>query len=396
MGTIIIQTMKASQRRRQEKLLRETISTMLHTMSNGPSVPQSRMRRLTFVMKESSGLLPPQRLVLSEDYIVNVLGFSRRSLNESSRDPEFQRMVIREHLLFEGWWSNVKDKIIDTIKDNPITSAAEAVKEAGSGLKGVVVALTGIVSTGGDAIGTVVSGAQSLMSKGLQAVKKALGKIAARIKELAGKVTIDKIKSLLEKFANGMSGLVEKIVGGVQKATSAGGWKGMMASIAAFLAVVAIRGKIENFSGTALDILSGDPKKMVQGAMKMKSMVDSVIGGDEEGEGEEGKLDIEKEIEDAKKAGASADEAKEQGAYVQAVQLIMGAIKGFAWGLLKKVLGSAGVAAIEQIAGPVAWIKKLAEMFEKVAGGVGWVAENIMSAISRASFRIGGSSSGST
>jgi len=380
--------------KRQEKLLREAINGMLHTMAGGPNVPQSRMRRLTFVMKESSGLLPPQRLILSEDYVVNVLGISKRSLNESIHDIEFQRMVIREHLLFEGWWSDVKDKIVDKLKDNPITNAAEAVKEAGAGLKGVVVALTGIVNTGGDAIGTVVKGAQSLMSKGLQAIRKALSKVAARIKELAGKVTIDKIKATLEKFAAGMTGLVDKLVSGIQKATGAGGWKGMMASIATFLAIVAVRSKIANFADMALNILSGDPKKMVQGALKMKSMVDSVMeaASDEE----EKPLDIEKEIEDAKKAGADASAAQEQGAYLQAVQLIMGSIKGFAWGLVKKVVGAAGVAAIEQIAGPVAWIKKLAEMFEKVAGGVGWVAENIMDAISRASFRIGGSSGGST
>lgn len=380
--------------KKQEKLLREAINGMLRNMTDDLGIPQSRMRRLTFVMKESSGLLPPRRLILSEDYVVNVLGISKRSLNESIHDAEFQRMVIREHLLFEGWWSDVKDKIVDKLKDNPITNAAEAVKEAGAGLKGVVVALTGIVNTGGDAIGTVVKGAQSLMSKGLQAIRKALSKVAARIKELAGKVTIDKIKATLEKFAAGMTSLVDKLVSGIQKATSAGGWKGMMASIATFLAIVAVRSKISNFSDMALNILSGDPKKMVQGALKMKSMVDSVM---EAASNEEEKpLDIEKEIEDAKKAGADASAAQEQGAYLQAVQLIMGAIKGFAWGLVKKVVGTAGVAAIEQIAGPVAWIKKLAEMFEKVAGGVGWVAENIMDAISRASFRIGGSSSGST
>ena len=96
---------------------------------------------------------------------------------------------------------------------------------------------------------------------------------------------------------------------------------------------------------------------------------------------------MEKEIEDAEKAGADAGEAKAEGMYLKAVSILSGAVKGFVWKFVKKIIGAAGAAAVEQLAGPVGWIKKLAEMFDKVAGGISWVSENIMNAIERASFK---------
>ena len=377
-----------SQAARTDRLLREFVR-----MSLDDGRPIGRLRRFgsTGMYGRQVQLQPFAGLLLPESYVRGVLGIDRdRLLREGRSRVAVSDDIVREHLLFEGWWDKAKEFVADIVKDNPITNAAEAVKAAGDGIKGVVATLTSIAMSGADAIGTVVAGAQNLMSKGLQAVKKDVGRLTGRIKSLAGKVTIGGLKDMFTSVATGLEKLVDKLVEKIKAAATGGGWKGMLATVACFLAVKAVRGKIGGFIDAAVKVLSGDPKVMVEGAMKIKEMVGAVAeaAGDDEEELKPG--DIDKEIASAEASGGEAGDAKDQGEYVKALSILSGAIKGFAWGLVKKVIGAAGTAAVEQLAGPVGFVKKLAEVLGKVAGGIDWVCQGILEAAARASFKPAG------
>lgn len=365
--------------RSQEKLLRETIRlTLLQTTPLIRDVsPKSRMRRIKVKLNEAG--LRPRQVFLSEEYVTRVLGVNRRLLSESKFDPRLQGVIAREHLIFEGWWSNVKDTIVknlkDKLQDNPITSAADAAKELGKNVKGVVVMLTSITASGGDAIDTVVKGSTNLMGKNLSSISKSMKQISNRVKELTKSVKKEAIRRMLEKSAELLENAVGNTVSVIKEVTSGDGWKVMLTTLGCYLATSAIRGKIGQFASSVIKVLSGKPKEMLQGALEIKKQIEELIG---ESEDEESVDEVE---------GADDDSA-----LGKAIQIIIGAVKNFVMGFVKKVIGEVGMAAIEQIAGPLAWIKKLGEVFEKVAGGTSWVCEKIMAACERATFKPLGSS----
>lgn len=309
-------------------------------------------------------------LNLSEDYVVRVLGISPRILLEGAGSYRLNRIVLREHLLFEGWWSDAKQKVAAWVADNPVTNAIEAARELGDKGKAVVTALTSIVSTGGDAMGTVVKGAANLLSKGLAAVTKAVGGVSKRVKEIAAGLSTQALKDFVEGLGTKIGNISQFITNKVREATSGGGWKGMLATIVAFLGVSAVRSKIDGICRTALDALNGDGKKMLAGAASIAKVAGKAAASDD---------DEEKETPPTTEG--------EEGSTASAVAEVVDSIKGFAWGVVKDALGQAGAAAVEQLAGPIGWIKKLAEIFAKVAGGAAWVLENILSAIERVKWK---------
>lgn len=342
----------------EEQLLRSAIRRMISEQVTRR--PSSRARRLR------GDLIAP--LALSEDYITRVLGFDRMTLAESRRDPILAEMILSEHLIFEGFWGDVKNKIVDKLKDNPLTAAADAAKRFGDGINGVVAALTGVVNDGGNAMETVVSGAKSLASKGKSAIIKSVRKLLSRVEEVskglsgAASTAVEKVRKTIEKFMNGFGAKVDELM-------SASGWKGMLGCLTTFLAVKAIRSRLDGVVEAALKVLSGDPKSMLKGALDIKAQVDDAVGEDsEEGDGE------------------GSDEAA-------ALETLWNSVMNLAWGFMKKAASSAGAEAVEQLAGPVAWVKKLAGIFEKVGGGIAWVCEALMDAVSRATFKPLGSPS---
>ena len=355
--------------RQQERLLREAIQLHLSDMRDADLEPRSRMRRLRFNLKEGAGLLPRQ-IVLSEEYIVGVLGIDARVLRESINDHAYQMLILREHLILEGWFDSVKDKVKELLKDNPVTNAYEAAKEMGDNVKAVVASLTSIVSTGGDAIDTVVSGAKSLLSKNVSAINKGIATVAKRIKELAGKLTNSKVKDFVEGVFKKISDFKQFIVDKISDAMGAGGWKGMFASLAVYLASVALRPKVDEIAGKLSDVLSGDPKKIaaVAGGIAKEAAGDALGGDEEEGE-------------------PPPEAEGEEGEIAKAIDMVKKAVVSYVWGMFKKVIGAAGAEAVEQLAGPLGYVKKLGEIFQKIAGGTSWVCEKILDAIGRATFR---------
>lgn len=349
-----------------EDLLLERIYTRLLENSH----PKSRLRRMKFVIpsRDDGGFL--QQITLSEEYVVKVLGISPRILLENASSEHLNRMILREHLLFEGWWSDAKKKVADWVEDNPVTNAIEAAKELKDKGKAVITSLTSIVSSGGDAIGTVVKGASNLLSKGLSDVTKSVRTVSKRIQELGAKLTSPKLKTFVEKIGEKLANISQFIANKIREATAGGGWKGMLAVIVAFLGISAVRGKIQQISQTALNALSGDKKKMLS--------VAAVIGktaGQAALESDEDESDL-----------TPPETGNEESETAEGVAAIVKSLKDFAWGIVKNALGKAGEEAVEQLAGPVGWIKKLAEIFSSVAGGISWVLDNILNAIGRATF----------
>ena len=329
--------------------------------------PISRMRKTRF----GGDIIISNSLKLSEDYVTGVLGFNRTFLTEAAIDAKLNAAILYEHLIFEGWWSNAKDKIVAVIKDNPITSAVDATKRLGDGINGVVAALTGVVGAGGNVIDTVIKGAKNLASKGITGITKTISQLLDRIQELVSKLgaaakkkaelIVGKIKGFISGFGDKVNSLMEGT-----------GWTAMLAILTAYLAVDAVRGKIGKFVASSLTILSGDVKKMIAGAVNLKSQVDDALEGDDDDEAEE---EVEPE-----------DENKDDDTILATIQNVWASVKNLAWGFVKKAVGAAGIDAVTSLAGPVGWITTLAKTFTKIAGGMAWVCEHIMAAISRATF----------
>lgn len=347
-----------------EVLLREFVEL---AVGGGASVPVSRARRL-----DPQGFRRPRPepfagLLLPESYVVGVLGIDRgRLLKEGFDVGAVSDMVIREHLLFEGFWDKAKEKVADFIKDNPITNAADAAKRLGTSVNAVVASLTQIVDSGGDVIDTVAAGAGNLLNKRIVDVKKATGSVFKRLQELAGKLQSQKIKDWVGGVAATVANLGDRIGETIKKLAGGTGWKGMMSKLVAYLAVAALAEKATPISKLVTDALSGDPKKMLATAAQIKGMFD----------GEDDDEDDEPPVEPG-----------EEGEMAAALNKLTDAFKGFAMGLVKKALGAAGEQALAQLSGPIDWVKKLGAAFEKVAGGISWVCEKLLNAMSRATFR---------
>lgn len=376
MKTSTIATFKRHMNSTEEDLLREFVRGF---MIEPP--PTSRARRVqprgiisTRGESDYAGLLFP------ESYVRGVLGIDRgQMLIEGASDTVVSNVVVMEHLIFEGWWDDAKKKVAEFVKDNPITNAAEAAKKLGTSVNAVVVSLTQIVSAGGDAISSVISGASSLIPKRLVDVKKSTGDVSKKLKELAGRITNATLKKWVEGVSDKIASLGDRISAKIKELAGGSGWKGMMSALVGFLAASALAMKIGPVKDAVLEVLSGDPKKMVAGATKIASQVAAAVGD----EGDD---------EDDDPPDVEGDDA----ATADGINKATDAFRGLAMGLVKKALSSAAGEAIEQAAGPVGWIKKLAEIFEKIAGGASWVCEKILEALGRAKWPSGTTSTPAT
>jgi hypothetical protein len=347
-----------------EDLLREFVRDFMSEPSPSSRVRRARPQGLVVARSESdyAGLLFP------ESYVRGVLGIDRGAMLVEGASPVVvSNVVMMEHLIFEGWWDSAKKKVAEFIKDNPITSAVEAAKELGTSVNAVVVSLTQIVSSGGDAIGSVISGASSLIPKRLVDLKKATGEVSKRVKELAGKITNAPLKKWAEGVADKIASLGDRVSAKIKEFSGGSGWKGMMSTLVGYLAAAALASKIGPVKDAVIAVLSGEPGKMAAGAAKISSQVSSVVGDEDDDEDDD----------PPEVTGDDADAAK-------GINDATDAFRSLAMGLVKKALSAAAGEAIEQAAGPVAWVKKLGEIFEKVAGGISWVCGKILEALSRA------------
>jgi hypothetical protein len=87
----------------------------------------------------SSGFITS--LMLSEDYVVHVLGFDRSTLNEGRYNMQFQQDIWEAHMIAEGWYSDgvkwLKDKGVkgyEAVKDAAL-EVPQAIKKFGDDAK---------------------------------------------------------------------------------------------------------------------------------------------------------------------------------------------------------------------------------------------------------------------
>jgi len=282
--------------------------------------------------------------------------------------------LLNEHLIFEGFWSDAKEKVLDAIKDNPITSAADAVKRFGDGLDGVVVTLSSVVSSGGDAIDAVRQGASQFASKRIKGIVKDLRALMGRLEELSSKLSagaragLEKIVGKLKAFSGEFASRVVGLVSG------GSGWKGMMGALVVYLALSAVSPKISILVDSSLKLLSGEPEKMVSGATNLR---DQAVNA----------LELKGEVNDAADVVTGNIKGDDDDLKIlTASGMIWSAVQSMSWGFVKRAVREAGEEALTQLSGPVGWIKKLASTFKMIAGGMAWVCERISAAARRATF----------
>lgn len=267
--------------------------------------------KLVVEIKQRDGFI--RKIHLRESYIVGVLGVQRKVLFESLVDSSLQKIIIKEHLLFEGWWDSAKKFVGDSIENitKKFHDVSEILKEYGEKAEGAIAALWACVKDG-NALEKLKSGAFNLMEKAIQATKRRLYILSNEMKDNG-----------MEKIANYIKIVIDKIYDIKEKISSTEGWKGLLTTLAAYLGFSFVREKIVRF-------------------------VDS------------------SPIEKLKKMSSTS------------IQEIIESIPNFFKENISEVAGD----AIEKLSGPVAWINKIILIFKSSQ----WVFEHILDALRRGNF----------
>ena len=295
---------------------------------------------------------------LSESYVRYVLGFENYHLNENKYSLVMNEAILREHLLFESWWSGVGDKakeVMTAVKDKVKEKALEpleALKEFGENAKGIVAALTAAVQDG-------------------KALDAARNMVDRSIKQLFTTRIIKNLRSIIKKleqlqmptFAKGLKKIMEVLYNLRQKLFDIKGWKGLLSVLGFILGIAYIEEKL----GVTKKLLKVrdmllHPKDYFKG-----EVVEFIMGSE----------DAEDDDEDESVVGQAKDKIidflKEK--FTEELAIVE-KLKEQALEFVQKIAGK----AIEQLAGPIAWVKQAGELF----GSVSWVASKIGPILSKA------------
>lgn len=289
-------------------------------------------------------------LGLSESYVRVVLGFESYSLNESKYSITLSEEILREHQLFESWWSPVGEilgKAKDKIKKKAL-EPIEALKEFGQNTKGIIAALTAAVKDSNS-----LEKARNYVDRNIKTIFTV--SIVKKLQRIAKALT----RLNMPTFAEGVLKMAKGLGTIRQKLYDMSGWKGLLSVLAFVLGIRYIddKLKITDSLGKVYDMLS-NPKDYFKG-----EVLEFILGSDDEEEDGENEGDDsvmgemkEKIIEFLKEKFteelAIVDKMKEQ-------------VLDFG----KKLAGK----AIESFAGPLAWVKQAGELF----GSASWVAAQI-------------------
>ena len=330
-----------------ESLIKEFARESLASVRSKPITYRKRKNGdLVLEVRRGSGLI--EKIRLKESYITGVLGIKKKRLMESIDDPNFQKLVLQEHLLFEGWWDSAKQFIgdsIDKVKEK-VEDGVGALKTYGENAKGAVAALWAAVQNE-DSLNSLKGGALGMTSKAVAAINKGIFKIEKRLQEL----DMPDLAKILEKSRNFLVSMYDKV-------KSVDGWKGLLTALAAYMGFSWIREKIGQALQVFYDALSGKiedfAKMMADGAANVAEDYKSIfqIGPGDPRE----RL---KEFVKEKLTNLIPDTFKE------------------------KVAGLVGNAALS-LAGPLDWLKKAYSTFKTSE----WVLEKIMSSVKRGNFKV--------
>lgn len=301
---------------------------------------------ITLEIYQHDGLI--KKIILKESYVVHVLGIKKKRLMESLGDADFRRKVLYEHLLFEGWWDSAKQFVgdaVDNIKDKA-KNAADILKRYGENTKGVVAALWAAVNDE-RALDFLKSAFSSYMDKQVKDINVSIHRLKARVGELG----MPDLAKILEGATNKISSIAEKF-GSVM------GWKGLMTTAAGLLGFQWIKNKILPGLQVVREALKGNVEDFVQ------MMADKAA-------------DIAVEYKDVFDVGPGNPKDV-------IVPLIKEKLANLIPNVLKEKLQELAGDAIANLAGPVGWLKKAYDIFQKSD----WVLNILTSAINRANFKV--------
>ena len=258
-----------------------------------------------------------ERYGITESYVTDVLGLPRPVLVEGRMSESEVRLIIREHLIFESWWDKAKEFV---------GSGIEAVKEKGESAAGV------LKKYGEDSKSVVASlwAAASDPSTLVDLLAKFKSRVVAKSNEVT-KFLGDLLNSVgksakgAETVTNSLKGCLEFVKKAAAGLAALSGWKGMMAAAAGCLGFEWLAEKIEPLKKKIGDLLKGSATEEV-------------------------------------------------------TSVIQGEIVDFITNKLVEIGGEFAASAIEQLAGPAAWLKSAFTVFEKSA----WVLDKMSSIISTA------------
>jgi len=308
-------------------------------------------------------------LMLNEQYVTEVLGFDSHSLNESKYSISMNQAILAEHLLLEGWIESglkfLKDKAVDAYefaKDKAM-EVPNAIKEFGTNVKGVVTALVSMMQDP-DEFKLYKRGLEDKISTWTTGLGGNFTRMAGWFENRGMQKIADfciKIKDFLNDINSGSSG---------QK-----GWKGVIAGLVVGLLSRYLEEEFELSEKveTASQILT-NPMDVLKDFIK-----DKIAGDDEDEDGEDDAEDNEyvakiKEFFQGK-LDDTADFLKDT-EFVKKLTAFFEEKLGFIEKVKQKIteiIQSAAGKAIEQLAGPIAWIKQLIELF----GKADWVTGNL-------------------
>lgn len=326
---------------------------------------------------KSYGLIAP--LNLNERYIVEVLGFDRNILKENCYSISLQQEILNEHLILENWFKKgiefLKKKGvegIDKVKDKAY-EIKDGIKDYGKNFTGVVAALTAMVNDPDE-----FAKYKTIMTNSLKNWPERVAKGLAKISEQLGKYKMSIFTKALEIVKNGL-------VKAWKLVTNTKGWKGVLSLMAFGLAInwvddeFEVERRIKHLKALFEEI--GFARKEEDKKVKIKHVKNAyknakALASEDEDENED---EDRSTIKDWIMGGVKE---LEEGS--ETFKLVIDWLKEkfkFAEMLKEKIqLAIQNVAgkALEQMAGPIAWIKELIEMYEKSA----WVLEGLAGMLS--------------
>jgi len=265
-----------------------------------------------------SSIVLPTGLRLTESYVTDVLGLPPPVLTEGRMSESYIRRVIREHLIFEGWWDSAKDllgKGVDWVKEKG-DSVADVLKNFGANAKGVVAGLW--------AAATDPESLKSLLDKFKKGCENIMKLVTKPLQDLLK--VFEKIQEKAMDVVNGLGSFMKFLTDALGKIMSLSGWKGMMAAAAGFLCYKWINENTGPLIKKAMDLVK-NPEKLT----------DDLLG--------------------------------------QVVDTVKEEIIAAAQEKLTEIGGELAASAIESLAGPVAWLKTAVDIFEKADWVISSLAE---------------------
>ena len=300
----------------------------------------------------SSGFITS--LMLSEDYVVHVLGFNRSTLNEGRYNMQFQQEILDAHLIAEGWFDDgvkwLKDKGVEgyeAVKDKAF-EVPNAIKKFGEDAVGVVAAITAMTKDPEEAKAYATGIFASIRNWPKRLIKNLNG-IAKWMTDHG-----------MPTFAKGIKKLIEMVSKLWTGATEAKGWARSLSMMAFGLASKYIE---EEFNvSEKIQTLSDYIAKPAELIDDVKDTLKNI--------GSEALEDV-KEFFKGKITAVveNSDLFKQIASFLEEKLGFLQAIKDKFFDLGKEVVGK----ALATFAGPIGWLKELYSLFKSSS----WVLDHL-------------------